>query len=127
VDKRSTGASLRIGDRLGPVELDAARRLGSLEPSDVGSSAKALTVTVDDANGFVVRSAGGRWAAVFGFYTPTIRAPTLVPGQVRLLRSLLAGREGEVARIVLASETDGTYVPRPSPSPDPSSAPSPTP
>ena len=35
----------------------------------------------------------------------------MIPGQVRLLRSLLAGREPEVRRIVLASETTGTYIP----------------
>lgn len=126
IDKRAAGAALEVGDRLGPVELDAARRLGSLEPSDVGSSAKALTVSVDDGSGFIVRPVKGRWAAVFGFYTPTIRAPGIVPGQVRLLRSLLSDQEDEVGRVVLASETDGTYVPRPSPSPSPA-APSPTP
>jgi hypothetical protein len=39
----------------------------------------------------------------------------MIPGQVRLLRSLLAGREPEVRRIILASETSGTYVPRSTP------------
>ena len=48
----------------------------------------------------------------------------LIPGQVRLLRSLLLGREGLIERIVLASETDGTYVPKPTPKP--TARPSPT-
>jgi hypothetical protein len=43
----------------------------------------------------------------------------MIPGLVRLLKSLLAGREAGVARIVLASETDGTYVPRATPKPTP--------
>ena len=33
------------------------------------------------------------WNAIFGFYTPTLRTTDLVPGQVRLLRSLLADDE----------------------------------
>jgi hypothetical protein len=43
----------------------------------------------------------------------------MIPGQVRLLRSLIAGREASVARVILASETDGTYIPRPSPEASP--------
>jgi hypothetical protein len=120
VDGRASGPALEVGDRLDPILLDAARRIGSVGPSDVGSAAAGLTVSVDDKDGFVVRPIKGGWAAVFGFYTPTLRSPELVPGQVRLLRSLLVGRETEVARVVLASQTDGTYVPRPSPSPSPS-------
>jgi hypothetical protein len=55
--------------------------------------------------------------AVFGYYTPSLRTTDIIPGQVRLLRSLLLGREGLIERIVLASETDGTYVPKASPAP----------
>ena len=54
---------------------------------------------------------------MFGFYTPSLRTTDLIPGQVRLLRSLLAGREATIKRVVLASQTDGTYVPRATPSP----------
>jgi hypothetical protein len=39
----------------------------------------------------------------------------MIPGQVRLLNSLLAGREPEVRRITLASDTSGTYTPRSTP------------
>ena len=63
------------------------------------------------------------WQAVFGFYTPSLRTPELVPGQVRLLRSLLIGREPRIDRIILASETDGTYIEKPSPTPSASPAP----
>ena len=70
---------------------------------------------------------GTRWTAVFGIYTDTIRPPSIIPGQVRLLAGLLAGREESVARITLASETDGTYVPAPSPTPSASAKPSATP
>jgi hypothetical protein len=122
-DQRAASAGLSVGRTLDAVDLDAATRLASLVPSDVGSAAERLAVSVTDQNGFVVRSRPSGWSAVFGFYTPTLRTPTIVPGQVRLLRSLIIGREHLIERVILASETDGTYVPRPTPTP----APSPTP
>ena len=64
-----------------------------------------------DENGFVVETRPKGWSAVFGFYTPSLRTTELIPGQVRLLRSLLVGREPLVDRVILASETDGTYIP----------------
>jgi cell division septal protein FtsQ len=118
-DGRAASASLAIGNRLDAIDLDAATRLGSLRPSDVGSAAARLAFSVTDENGFVVKAAPGGWSAVFGFYTPSLRQPDLIPGQVRLLRSLLAGREATVDRVILASDTSGTYVPRPSAAPSP--------
>jgi hypothetical protein len=117
---------LSVGGRLDPVDLDAATRLASLVPADVGSSAVSLSVSVTDENGFVVETRPGSWSAVFGFYTPSLRTTEMIPGQVRLLRSLLAGRESLVDRVILASESDGTYTPRTTPSaasPKPSKAP----
>jgi cell division septal protein FtsQ len=114
-DERATSTGLAVGGRLDPVDLDAATRLGSLTPADIGSAKKRLLVSVDDADGYVVRPSPGGPIAVFGFYTPTLRPPAIIPGQVRLLRSLIAGREPSVLRVVLASDTSGTYVPRSSP------------
>jgi cell division protein FtsQ len=114
-DARAESASLAVGGRLDALDLDAATRLGSIAPADVGSAAPRLSVSVTDENGFVVSTLPGGWSAVFGFYTPSLRRPDLIPGQVRLLRSLLAGREPLVERVILASDTSGTYVPRPSP------------
>jgi hypothetical protein len=118
-DRRARSRGLRVGSRLEPVDLDAATRLGSLRPVDVGSAAASLAVAVTDDMGFVLTTGPDGWTAVFGFYTPSLRTPDIVPGQVRLLRSLLAGREATVERVILASETDGTYVPKPSPTPAP--------
>jgi len=59
--------------------------------------------------------AQGGWTAVFGFYSPATRSTDMIPLQVRLLRSLIVGWEAGVARIILASGTDGTYVPRATP------------
>ena len=77
-----------------------------------------------DENGFVLTTKPAGWSAVFGFYTPSLRTTELIPGQVRLLRSLLEGREPQVDRVILASDTDGTYVPRTTPKPSASAKPS---
>jgi hypothetical protein len=112
--RRSSVGAFAIGGHIAPVDLDVATRLGSLGPADVGSTARALRVAVTDIDGYVVSTARG-WDAVFGFYSPATRSTDMIPGQVRLLKSLLAGREPEVRRIILASETSGTYVPRSTP------------
>jgi len=114
-DRRAASAGLSVGTHLDPQDVDAATRLASLLPGDIGSAAKELQVRVTDENGFVIRADPQGWIAIFGFYTPSLRTPELIPGQVRLLRSLLIGREPLVDRVVLASETDGTYVPKPTP------------
>jgi hypothetical protein len=126
-DQRTAAAQLSVGTSIDAVTLDAALRIGSLAPADLGSSAKQLAIRVDDEDGFTITARPAGWTAVFGFYTPTLRTTDLVPGQVRLLRSLLYGREGSVLRIVLADDRSGTYVPRPgastSPGPSPSAKP----
>jgi len=119
-DRRAASAGLSVGARLDPQDIDAATRLASLVPADVGSAAEALAVRVTDNDGFVLRADPQGWIAIFGYYTPSLRTPELIPGQVRLLRSLLIGREQLIARVILASETDGTYVPKPTPEPSPS-------
>lgn len=124
-DRRAASAGLSMGTRLDPQDVDAATRLASLVPADVGSDATALAVRVTDENGFVVRADPQGWLAIFGFYTPSLRTPDLIPGQVRLLRSLLIGREPLLERIILASATDGTYVAKPTPRPSPSASPAP--
>jgi len=127
IDRRPGSAGLAVGSRLDPIDLDAATRLGSLVPSDVGSGKKSLRVVVDDTDGYTVQALPGGPIAVFGFYTTSLRTPDMIPGQVRLLRSLLTGREATVRRVVLASETNGTYQPRPTPKPGASASPTPRP
>jgi cell division septal protein FtsQ len=117
LDDRLTSLPLEVGDTLDPVSLDAALRLASLTPADVGSGASELVLRVDDQNGFTMRTRPASWTAVFGFYTPTLRTTELIPGQVRLLRSLLAGREASVSRVILADDESGTYVPVETPRP----------
>ena len=109
-DTRSSAGGLAVGSTLDPIDLDVATRLGSVKPADLGSTAADLSLTVDDANGFVVSSGPDGWLATFGIYTPTLRPPTIVPDQVRLLKSILIERgEGNLARIDLARTIEGTY------------------
>ena len=116
-DSRPGSAGLAVGSVLDAVDLDAATRLASLTPADIGSAADSLVITVTEATGFVVGTLPRSWVAVFGLYTPSIRTPVMIPGQVRLLRSLLADREGSVAKVILADEKTGTFVLKPSPAP----------
>ncbi len=59
-DAQLFSIQLDVGSRLDPVVLDAALRLGSLTPADVGSAARSLTLRVDDANGFTMRTQARR-------------------------------------------------------------------
>jgi cell division septal protein FtsQ len=118
-DSRTPASALKVGSKLDPVDLDAATRLGSLTPADVGSRATTLVVQVTTANGFVLGTLPRSWIAVFGLYTPSLRTPAIVPGQVRLLRSLLSGREASVERVFLPDEDSGTVILKPTPAPMP--------
>ncbi len=111
-DRRTASAGLEVGSQVDPVDLDAATRLADVAPGDLESIASELRVSIEDGDGFVVRPVGVPWIALFGVYTPSLRGPAMIPGQVRLLRSLLAGREFDVKRVVLADERNGTYVAR---------------
>lgn len=124
-DERAVAVALGIRSTLDPVLLDAATRLGSLTPGQIGSHASALRVRVTDERGFTVSSGTGGWLAVFGFYGRSQRTPALIPGQVQLLAALLAGREDTIQTIVLADDRDGTFIPRATPRP--SATPRPTP
>ena len=113
VDKRASAVDLRVGATLDPIDLDAATRLGSITPAELGSTANGLSITVDDTNGYVMRSDPDGWTATFGFYTPSLRRPDLVPGQVRSLRSVMAQvGEANLATIILAGDRNGTYTTR---------------
>ena len=117
IDERASAASLAVASTLDPVVLDAATRLGSLTPSQVGSHAASFRVHVTDDRGFTISSGSGGWIAVFGFYGRSQRTPALIPGQVQLLGGLLAGREDTVETVILADDREGTYIPKPTPKP----------
>jgi cell division septal protein FtsQ len=115
VDERAAAGNLSVTSALDPTDLDAATRLGSLTPSQVRSSASTFRVHITDERGFTLSSGSGGWVAVFGFYFRSQRTPALIPGQVQLLASFLAGREDQVATVILADDHDGTYIPKATP------------
>lgn len=109
VDARRASATLAVGDHVDALDLDVATRLASLTPTDLGTAAKSLDVRVSDADGWVLGPRDG-WEAIFGLYTATVRPPDIVPEQVRLLRSVVAGKEAQIGRVYLASGEAGTYT-----------------
>jgi hypothetical protein len=133
-DDRTPSPLPTVG-QLTATELDVATRLASLTPEDLGTAATTLTLRLLSDFGFVVEATGPsiEWSAVFGIYSATIRPTSMIPGQVRLLRSLLAGRETRIGWVILADDQAGTYTakgvrpPSPSVSPNPSPGTSPAP
>jgi hypothetical protein len=107
-DDRRGSKTLAPGSAVDPVDLDVATRLASLTPGDIGSKAESIVVSASDPTGWSLSVPDG-WEAVFGFYPGSVRPPDLIPEQVRLLRSLLAVREGRLKRAILASGETGTY------------------
>ena len=115
-DRRPAVELPAVGGTLGALDLDVATRLLSLVPADLASRAPALLVGVDERDGWtLVPTVDDPWPAVFGFFGPEIRGPTMIPEQVRLLGSLLAGREEQLLRVVLAGPNEGTYTLKPEP------------
>ena len=128
------GSPLLAAGQLTATELDVATRLASLTSEDLGTGATALTLRLLSDFGFVVQATGPsiEWNAVFGIYSATIRPTSMIPGQVRLLRSLLAGRESRIGWVILADDQAGTYTakgvrpPPPAAEPNPSLSPAPS-
>ena len=128
IDDRTPSPLPAIG-QLTPTELDVATRLASLTPDDLGTAATALSLRLLSDFGFVVEATGPsiEWNAVFGIYSATIRPTSMIPGQVRLLRSLLAGRETRIGWVILADDQAGTYTAKGVRPPPPAAEPSPSP
>jgi POTRA domain-containing FtsQ-type protein len=116
-DERVASAALGISSVLDPVDLDAATRLASLTPPQIGSHAAHLAVAVTDEKGFTVSTGPKGWLAIFGFYGLSQRTPALITDQVQLLTQLLVGREDAIQTVILADARDGTFIPKPTPRP----------
>ena len=124
VDARAL-APARVGDRLEGSDLAAVRRIAALTPRLLGSGARHLRFAIDDRDGFTVAAEPRGWTAIFGFYTPTLRPPSLIEKQVQCLTALLARDERAVRTVYLSPDRErcGTFQParsgRSSPSPAP--------
>ena len=110
-DRRAASVGLSVGQPTRPRSTSMPRPASA-------RSARPMSAAPPAARGHRHRrerlrgpARAGGWAAVFGFYTPSLRTPELIPGQVRLLRSLLDRSRAAGRRVILASETDGTYIP----------------
>jgi hypothetical protein len=109
-DRRDSDVGLELGDEIDPINLDAGYRLGGLAPADVGSAAAELGVVVDDTHGFTLSPVPPAWVAEFGFYAPTVRKTTIIPNQVRDLRSALAKwGEDHVAWVRLVADVSESH------------------
>ena len=110
-DRRISDAGLGLGGVVDPINLDAGYRLAGLTPTDIGSSTPALSVVVDDDYGFTLSSVPAGWVAEFGFYAPTVRKVTVIPEQVRDLRSMLSYYgEAHVAWVRLVADVSADHV-----------------
>ncbi len=105
LDDRRAESAMTLGARLDPIDLEVVRTLGNLTPEMISSEAPALTLTLDDDAGWVLR-APGHWRAVFGHYTQTLIPPSRIPSQVQCLKSLLQDREDLVEVVTLAASAD---------------------
>jgi hypothetical protein len=114
VDDRRNRAAPAIGERVDPLDLAVVRLLATVTPAMLGSRAPALFLSVDDEDGYVLE-APGTWRASFGFYTPVLRPPDLIPRQVQCLGALLAREESTLGEVTLSLAEDacGTYRVRP--------------
>jgi cell division septal protein FtsQ len=110
-DRRTHPESLGAGGHLNPLDIEVARLLGGLTPSALGSTATALSLAIDDRDGWTISVPDG-WRAIFGPFTSELHTPADIPQQVHCLASLLADRESQVGTITLAVANDrcGTFT-----------------
>jgi hypothetical protein len=126
-DQRSTSAiAYATGGAINTVDARAMLTLAALTPTLLGSSATTLTVSIDDADGYVVSATPYGWRAVFGHYTPTLRPPAMIDRQVQCLETIVADGEALLDTAYLSPQGDrcGTYLPLPTVAPSASPAPS---
>jgi hypothetical protein len=101
-----------VGTYLPASDLAVMRQLLALTPELLGSLAQDLHLRVDAADGYVLESRDRGWRALFGYYTPTLQPPEVIPRQVQCLQWLLASEERklETVRLALSDETCGTFT-----------------
>ena len=113
-DRRAASAGLAVGGTLEPVDLDAATRLALARAGRRREPGRAAGRLVTDANGFIVRTrpAAGRR------YSASTRRACERPSSSRVRSDCCvacsSAASRSVERVILASETDGTYAAKPS-------------
>jgi hypothetical protein len=101
-----------VGTYLPESDLAVMRQLLAVTPELLGSQAQDLRLRVDQADGYVLVSEDRGWRALFGYYTPTLQPPDVIPRQVQCLRWLLASEERklETVRLAISDTTCGTFT-----------------
>lgn len=106
VDHRLVKEPLEVGSNLPDIDLAVMQQLLALTPQLLGSASASLELSIDEVDGYVLRSDLG-WQAVFGHYSPSLQSPEAVPSQVQCLTWLLASRERRLERVRLAASPEG--------------------
>jgi hypothetical protein len=96
-DERVAGRVLGTGDVIDAALVGVALRLAGMDPEAMGSGARRLAVSVDDAHGFVLTSPEQEWRIAFGVYgldpnESLAEADARLDRQVTAVRTLLATR-----------------------------------
>ena len=95
------------------IDLDALREGTVLVGYPILPLVRQLAALCEgEAGGYVLESKDRSWRALFGYYTPTLQPPEVIPRQVQCLRWLLASEERklETVRLALSEETCGTFT-----------------
>jgi hypothetical protein len=112
LDARLVETPFVPGDRLPAIDFSVMRQLLGITPAFLGSQSNAVSLRIDERDGYVLRSEDIGWQAVFGHYRPTVQPPDVVSLQAQCLASLLASKpERRLVRVVLVptEERCGTF------------------
>jgi cell division septal protein FtsQ len=93
-DRRRSSTELAVGDVIAPAMVDTSERLLEIEPARLGSTARALTLRIDDEHGFLLVAASPAWQVAFGLYgldpTETESQDGRIEQQIAAVRTLFA-------------------------------------
>ena len=96
---------------LDPVDFDAATRLGSLRPADVGSGAAGLHVTIDDDHGFGVDTGTDGWTASSGSTRRRSARPTSSRARSACCAASSPAARTTIATVILADDARRDVTP----------------
>jgi hypothetical protein len=96
-DRRAASRDLSVGSRMPRGSVDTALALAHLDPANMGSSSRRVTVQIDDQYGFILVSARPDWSVALGFYgadasNAAASSAPQIQQQVDAVRTLFANR-----------------------------------
>jgi len=100
-DRRAASRNIILGARIPADELATALELRGIDPAALGSSARSLAVTLDDACGYSIQPRPrGTWTAVFGSYGLDVGDRAAVAARI--------GEQVAAVRTLFASHRENT-------------------